>query len=79
MPVGYCALRPCQLTCKASILGLWLTVTETGFLLARICDMAQPQPRPDPVSPFCGWLGKALNETLHEVGVAAVDFDKEVN
>ena len=33
---------------QGSIPGLWLAVTGAGFTPARICDIAQPQPRPDP-------------------------------
>jgi hypothetical protein len=36
---------------QGSIPGLWLAVTGAGFPPARICDIAQPQPRPDPGFP----------------------------
>ena len=34
---------------QGSIPGLWLAVTGAGFTPARICDIALPQLRPDPV------------------------------
>ena len=33
---------------QGSIPGPWLAVTEAGFTPARICNIAQPQPRPGP-------------------------------
>jgi hypothetical protein len=32
---------------QGSILGMWLAVTKAGLSSARICDIAQPQPRLD--------------------------------
>ncbi len=42
---------------QGSILGLWLAVTETGLSPARICDIAQPQPKPDPVLRIANAIG----------------------
>jgi hypothetical protein len=41
------ALLPVHL--QGSIPSPWLAVTGAGFSPARICSIAQPQPRPDPV------------------------------
>jgi hypothetical protein len=34
---------------QGSIPSPWLAVTGAGFSPARICSIAQPQPRPDPI------------------------------
>ena len=39
---------------QGSIPGPWLAATGAGFTPARICSIAQPQPRPDPKNLLTG-------------------------
>jgi len=51
------ALLPVRL--QGSIPGPWLAVTGAGFTPARICSIAQPQPRPDLVR----WFNRRMRKT----------------